>query len=61
MDFLNLTDNMINFFLDKGEFLDKAGSYGIQSEDCFFIGQIKGSLSNVIGFPLEKFSEEFSF
>ena len=46
---------MIDFYLDKGTFLDKAGAYGIQSEECFFVESIQGSFSNVVGFPIELF------
>ena len=55
VSFINLSDNMIDFYLDKGTFQDKAGAYGIQSEECFFVESIKGSFSNVVGFPIELF------
>lgn len=53
--FIDLTDGMINYYLDQNNFLDKAGAYGIQSEDCFFVESIQGSFSNVVGFPIELF------
>jgi septum formation protein len=53
--FIELTDGMINYYLDQNNFLDKAGAYGIQSEDCFFVESIQGSFSNVVGFPIELF------
>ena len=59
VEFMNLNSQMINYYLDKNTFFDKAGSYAIQSEDCFFVSKINGSFSNIVGFPLEKFREEF--
>ena len=60
VEFMRLDSKMINYFLDKNTYKDKAGSYGIQSEECFFVSKVIGSFSNVIGFPLEKFREEFN-
>ena len=57
--FITLNKQMINYYLNKNSYMDKAGSYGVQSEDCFFVREIKGSFSNVVGFPVEKFQEEF--
>lgn len=55
VSFINLSESMIDFYLNKGTFLDKAGAYGIQSEECFFVESIQGSFSNVVGFPIELF------
>jgi len=50
-----LSDDEINFYVDKYQPLDKAGSYGIQE----WIGltgivKIDGSYTNVVGLPTEK-------
>lgn len=37
--------------------LDKAGAYAMQDEDDQFIEYIKGSYSNVVGFPTELFQK----
>ncbi len=51
--FNNLSDELINNYVNTGSPLDKAGSYGIQ--DGFdLVKDIDGSLSNVIGLPVEK-------
>ena len=51
--FHQLTNSQISYYVDTGQNLDKAGSYGIQDKNMSFIEQIEGSFSNVIGFPLE--------
>lgn len=51
--FHRLTDSQISYYVNTGQNLDKAGSYGIQDKNMSFIEKIEGSFSNVIGFPLE--------
>jgi septum formation protein len=51
--FHQLTDSQISYYVDSGQSLDKAGSYGIQDKNMSFIETIKGGFTNVIGFPLE--------
>lgn len=53
--FLELDKVMINHYLDQNSYKDKAGSYAIQDPNCFFVSSIDGSLSNVIGLPIELF------
>ena len=45
---------LLEWYLDSGEPLGKAGGYGIQSAGSLFVRSISGSLSNVIGLPLER-------
>lgn len=40
-----------------GKHLDKAGAYAVQDKDDKFIDKIVGSRSNVVGFPVELFTE----
>lgn len=42
-------------YLTSKESLDKAGAYGIQGKGLTFVKSIKGSYSNVVGFPLVEF------
>jgi len=50
--FHTLTESQLDFYVNSGETLDKAGSYGIQDKNMSFIDRIDGSFTNVVGFPL---------
>lgn len=47
-----ISDELMELYLDTGESMDKAGAYGIQGAALGFIGEIKGSYSNVVGLPI---------
>jgi septum formation protein len=50
-----LTDEEINYYLDKYKPFDKAGSYGIQEWiGLVAIARIEGSYANVVGLPVDK-------
>jgi len=49
VEFENLSDEMINFYVQNYKPLDKAGSYGIQELPDGFVKNIDGSLENIIG------------
>ena len=53
--FNNLSDRLINEYVESGSPLDKAGAYGIQ-DDFPIVKSYQGSLYNVIGLPIEKIS-----
>ena len=53
--FSELSDMVINHYLSKDTYKDKAGAYAIQDPNCFFVSSIQGSFSNVVGFPVELF------
>jgi len=49
----NRLDNAeIERYLSTGEYVDKAGAYGIQGMGSLLVKEIKGDLDNVIGLPL---------
>jgi septum formation protein len=50
--FDEISDELLEFYLDTGESMDKAGSYGIQGAALGFIGRLEGSYSNVVGLPV---------
>ena len=52
--FNNLSEELIKEYVASKSPLDKAGAYGVQDNGNFnIIKEIKGSLTNVIGFPVE--------
>jgi septum formation protein len=56
--FRPLTAGQINDYIAKVNPLDKAGAYAIQEHGDMIIAGISGSLSNVIGLPLEQLKTE---
>jgi septum formation protein len=48
----NINAENLNWYLDSGEAMDKAGAYGIQGRAALFIRRIEGCYSNVVGLPL---------
>ena len=52
--FNDLSDELINAYIASGSPMDKAGAYGYQDNNDFaLVKKINGSLTNVIGFPVE--------
>ena len=52
--FNDLSDELINAYIASGSPMDKAGAYGYQdNQDFALVKKINGSLTNVIGFPVE--------
>ena len=59
--FNKLTPKLIQDYVDSKSPLDKAGAYGIQDNDQYhIINKIKGSLTNVIGFPVEEIKKSLN-
>lgn len=52
--FSNLTDGQIKAYVDSGLYKGKAGAYGIQDTEFGLVREYEGSLSNIIGLPIEK-------
>jgi septum formation protein len=52
VQFSPMTDEEISQYLDRNEWQDKAGAYGIQGAAGLFIEGIKGDYYNVMGLPL---------
>ena len=52
--FRELTDAMIDGYLDQETFLDKAGAYAVQEIGDAFVARMNGDYDNVVGFPVEK-------
>lgn len=56
--FHSVSPQLLDWYIQSGEPLGKAGGYGIQSAGSLFVKAVEGSLSNVIGLPLEILFEE---
>ncbi len=53
VQFRNLTEVEIDDYVRTGEGMDKAGAYGIQGLGQKLVAFQRGSMSNIIGFPIE--------
>lgn len=49
----------IEWYVDTGEPMDKAGAYAIQGMAALFIPKIDGSFASVMGFPIERIGQLF--
>ncbi|MBF0275437.1 MAG: septum formation protein Maf [Nitrospinae bacterium] len=52
--FNDYPDEILKNYINTGEPMDKAGSYGIQGKGLFLVKEIHGSFTNVIGLPLNE-------
>jgi septum formation protein len=52
--FAPLSEDTIRRYLETGEYLDKAGAYGIQGRAGLFISRIEGSYTGIMGLPLHE-------
>ena len=50
-------EHLIDWYVETGEPVGKAGGYAIQGAGSMFVGQIDGSFSNIVGLPLELVQE----
>lgn len=58
--FNKLSDELIDAYIKTGSPLDKAGAYGVQDNDKFpIVKSIEGSVTNVIGFPVDEIKQDF--
>lgn len=53
VEFYELSDEDIAWYVATGEPMDKAGAYGIQGKGGLFVKRIKGDYYNVVGLPIE--------
>lgn len=56
--FRHLSQSEIEDYVQGGEPMDKAGAYAIQGGAAGFVRSINGSITNVIGLPIEQLTEE---
>ena len=50
--FAGMTEAEIDFLVEKGDPLDKAGAYAVQAQAALFIEGIEGDYWNVVGLPI---------
>ena len=55
--FNELTDDMINSYIERYRPYDKAGAYGIQELPSGFVKSLQGEFDNVVGFPSKRVRE----
>ncbi|MBY9006565.1 MAG: septum formation protein Maf [Candidatus Lokiarchaeota archaeon] len=64
VEFLDLSDIEIKDYIQKKEWIGKAGAYSIRETASMFIKTIHGSYSNILGLPMQKLykilNDEFS-
>lgn len=58
VEFHDLDDDAIDAYLREGESFDKAGAYAIQGKGERLVKSISGSMSTVIGLPVERLLDE---
>ena len=56
--FKELSDELINYYIDTFTPLDKAGSYGIQGKGGLLVKGIDGDYFNVVGLPVARLKRE---
>lgn len=55
--FKSMTSAEITAYVETGEPMDKAGAYGFQGGARSFVDRVEGSVTNVIGLPMERLRE----
>ena len=57
--FIADVEKHLEWYIETGEPRGKAGGYAIQGAGSIFVSQVTGSLTNVIGLPLEALLSAF--
>ena len=52
VEFAELSDADIEWYVSSGEPMDKAGAYAVQGLASRFVTRVEGSYSNVVGLPI---------
>jgi septum formation protein len=60
VEFVQLTDELIRWYVATGEPTDKAGAYAIQGLGGLLVSRIDGSPHTVVGLPLHRLPELFA-
>ena len=54
VQFMPLSDSMIERYIASGQPFDKAGGYGIQGHAGIFVAEMKGSFTGIMGLPVHE-------
>ena len=52
VEFAEMSDELIEKYVNTGEPADKAGAYAVQEKGSVFIANVKGNYDNVVGLPV---------
>jgi septum formation protein len=52
VEFAQLSESDIDWYVSSGEPMDKAGAYAVQGLSSRFVTRVEGSYSNVVGLPI---------
>lgn len=52
VSFTDISDEIIEKYLENAEYIDKAGAYAVQGLASMFVKKIEGSYDNVVGLPM---------
>lgn len=53
--FYKLNEETVNWYIETGEYKDKAGAYGIQGKGRVLVENINGDFFSIMGFPVASF------
>ena len=54
---VQISDELMEWYLATGESLDKAGAYALQGEGGKLVESLQGSFTTVVGLPLEPLAD----
>lgn len=60
VQFIDLTDEMIRWYVATGEPMDKAGAYAVQGLGGLLVEGVEGSPNTVIGLPVHRLPELYA-
>ncbi len=58
--FYPLSESDIEWYLDSEDWMDKAGSYAIQSNGALLVSSIEGDYNNIVGLPVSRLMKEIA-
>jgi septum formation protein len=59
VEFVDLSDEMVRWYVSTGEPMDKAGAYAIQGLGGLLVARVEGSPNTVVGLPVHRLPELF--